>query len=119
MTKVFTNKIANHAGVVSQNYDPKLIEAIVDELKEKLNLGITSFFMIIQITLPRSNQFIDVTFSSDHVGLRFIPLPDGSFVEPEKHNLFDPEFDPIKQICRFVDKALKLEASHENKNKGV
>lgn len=103
-------------GWQSPMYDPQLVEAIKDELRLKLTLDIDEICKgTITISLQRSNQYVEIIFDNDVMVLKNTKLPDGNFIKAQYLNLSDPDLDPIKTICRYVDKALRLVANYENK----
>jgi len=98
------------------DYDPDLVSAVIDELRLKLNQEIDQFFSgAIKISLTRSNQYVNIAFDMTSMIVKMSPMPDQSRLGKETYNLFDSDFDPVKTICRYVDAALKLEASYERK----
>jgi len=99
-----------------QTYDPQLVEAIKDELRLKLTNDVDEFkYGVIEISLSRYGQKVKVTISESGMLLTQTHLPDGSSLKAQCFNLSDPDFDPIKTICRYVDKASKLIVQYEGR----
>jgi len=103
------------AGLRNNDFDEDLVNAVVDELRQKLTLKINRWITsgVVDIKLKRSDRSVKVKFSSEKMRISMTRLPDNEGLDSEYYNLFDPEFDPIKQICRFVDRALKMESNYD------
>jgi len=98
------------------DYDPQLIDAIFEELGEKLNREmVMPNSWSIDIKLNRHKQYVSLTFDSEKMGMSRSRLPGEEDSTMRIYNFFDPNFDPVKVVCKFVDKSLK-EISDYNKS---
>ena len=100
------------------NYDPQLVVAVKDELREKLNLQVGIYSAgVVRVWLTRSDQFVNIVFKNDFMTLHHTALPNGNHVDSQSFSIGDPETDPIREICRYVDRASKFVAEYEKSTK--